>query len=73
MDSFQTYPPTSLSASVQQTPHGVHQTKPLLLQVTDDHMEEILLNMENVLNMSNKNQAFSKSLCTHVSGLSGEK
>lgn len=47
MDSFQTSPHTMLYATVPSTPHGVDPTQIPRLQVTDDHMEVILIQMEN--------------------------
>lgn len=42
------------------------------IQVTYDRMADILLKMENVLSISNKGRALSKSLHSHVNGLAGE-
>lgn len=72
MDSFPTFPPTSLSSSGGPTPQGVHLTNVPRIHVTDDRMAEILLQMENVLNISNTSQALSESLRIHVNGVAGE-
>lgn len=69
MSFFPTSPLTSLSPSVRQTSHGVNTTKLPRLQVADDHMIQILVQMDNVLNILDTNQALSESLYTHVGAL----
>lgn len=59
MDSFSTNRPVSLHDSVPPT-HGVDSTNVPRLQMTDDRMVETLLQMENVLNISNTGPALSE-------------
>lgn len=72
MDSFQTSLPTFLSASVPSKPHVFELTKVRRLQVSNDRTEGILVQMENVLNISNTGKGLSESLSTHICNI-GEK
>lgn len=73
MDSFPTCPTNTLSSSVTSTPHVVKLTIASPLHVTEDLIVEMILQMENVLNLSNTNQALFESLLSHFNELSGEK
>lgn len=61
-----------MSILVHPTPHDVHTTNISLLNVTEVYMEENLVQMENVLNITNTCQALSESLRTHVGSITGE-